>query len=159
MRNIINIASKVLTAIIIILGSVLALIVMTKADGDMARNFIYAYQEIGITLNMLSIGTYVVIGLAAFLVLGFSVYNLFLKPKAAINVLIGIAILAIIIIVSFAISSTEMDPKFVSRIAANVDVTDALSKQVGAGLITTYILGALAILSIIYSWVSKLIKG
>lgn len=161
MRNIINIASKVLTAVIIIFAVVLTGILLIKSDGDMARNYSRAFQEIGITLNILTIGTYVVTGLTVALIIVFSVSNMIIKPKAAVNALIGIAALAVIIIISFILSTPEIDPLFVMKLAtnANVEVTDSLSKQVGAGLIATYILGALSILAIMYAWISKLIKG
>lgn len=159
MRNKINVAAKALTGIIILFAVILTGILMAKSDSDMARNFTRAFNEIGITLNIFIIGTYIVAGLTLLLVIGFSIMNMFVKPKAAIRALIGIAALAVIIIVSWIVSSPEIDPLFVINIADNTEVTDSLSKQVGAGLIATYILAALSVLAIIYSSVSKLIKG
>lgn len=159
MRNILTVAAKVLTIVIIAFAVILTGILLAKSDGDMSRNFPRAFEEIGITLNFFTIGTYIVTGLTVLLVIGFSIYNLFVKPKAAINALIGIAALAVIVIISWFLSSSAIDPLFVMDIAENIEVTDALSKQVGAGLIATYILAALSVLAIIYAWVSKLIKG
>ncbi|MFO7722950.1 MAG: hypothetical protein R6V49_06975 [Bacteroidales bacterium] len=159
MRKILTIAAKVLTIVIIAFAVILTGILLARSDSDMSRNFPRAFEEIGITLNIFTIGTYVVTGLTILLVIGFSIYNLFVKPKAAVNALIGIAALAVIVIVSWFLSSSAIDPLFVRDIAENIEVTDALSKQVGAGLIATYILAALSVLAIIYAWISKLIKG
>jgi hypothetical protein len=159
MRNILAIAAKVLTIVIIAFAVILTGILLIKSDGDMSRNFARAFDEIGITLNLFTIGTYIVTGLTVLLVIGFSVYNMFVKPKAAFNALIGIAAMAVILIVSWFLASPAIDPLFVRDIAENVTVTEALSKQVGAGLIATYILAALSVLAIVYAWISKLIKG
>lgn len=159
MRNQINIAAKFLTLFIILFSVVLTAILLATSDGDMSRDFNRAFSEIGITLNIFTIGTYIVAGLTLLLVIGFSLMNLIVKPKAAKNSLIGIGALVIIIIISFIISSPAIDPLFVIDIADDIEVTDALSKQVGAGLIATYILAGLSLLAILYAWISKLIKG
>ncbi len=159
MRNIIALASKVLTVVIIAFAVIFTAILLVKSDNDMSRNFTRAFDEIGLTLDIFTIGTYIIAGLTLLLVIGFSIMNLFVKPKSAINALIGVAALVVIVIVSYLLSSPYIDPKFKLDIAENVNVTDALSKQVGAGLIATYILAALSVLVIIYTWISKLIKG
>jgi hypothetical protein len=159
MRDIIKLAAKVLTGVIIAFAVILTGILIARSDSDMARNIGQAINEIGITLNVFMIGTYVVAGLTLLLVVGFSIYNIFVNPKGAINALIGIGVLVVIIIISYVSASSDIDPLFVLHVSENVEVTDSLSKQVGAGLIATYILAALAVLAILYSTVSKLIKG
>lgn len=159
MRNRINLAARILTIVIILFSVLLTAILLIKSDNDMSRNFTRAFNEIGITLNIFTIGTYLIAGLTLLLVLAFSVINLFVKPKAGIKALIGIGALVVIVLISFILSSPNIDPEFVLNIADNVEVTDALSKQVGAGLIATYILAGLSVVAIIYAWISKLIKG
>jgi hypothetical protein len=159
MRNTINLAAKVLMGLIILFAVILTAILLAKSDSSMAKDFIKAFNEIGITLNIFVIGTYVITGLTVLLVLGFSIMNMIVKPKAAINALIGIGAMAAIILISFALSSPDIDPLFVRNISENVEVTPALSKQVGAGLIATYILAGLTVLAVIYASVHKLIKG
>jgi len=159
MRDTINLASKVLTGVIIAFAVILTGILIARSDSDMARDMVKAANEIGVTLNLFMIGTYIVAALTLLLVVGFSVFNIFVNPKAAVNALIGIGALALIIIVSFALSSSDIDPLFVMRISENIEVTDSLSKQVGAGLIATYILSGLAVAAILFTWISKLIKG
>jgi hypothetical protein len=159
MRNIIQKASKALTAIIIAFAVILTAILLGTSDNGMSKDFVRAFDEIGTTLDIFTIGTYIIAGLTLLLVLIFSVSNMFIKPKAAKNALIGIGALVIIIIVSYFLSTPDIDPKFVLDIAENTVVTDALSQQVGAGLIATYILAGLSVLAIIYASVSKLIKG
>jgi hypothetical protein len=159
MRKILTIAARVLTVAIIAFAVILTGILLAKSDGDMSRNFPRAFEEIGITLNLFTIGTYIITGLTVLLVIGFAIYNMFVKPKAAFRALIGIAALAVILVVSWLLSSSAIDPVFVRDIAENIEVTDTLSKQVGAGLIATYILAALSVMAIIYASISKLIKG
>ncbi len=159
MRNTILKAAKVLTGVIIGFAVVLTAILMARSDSEMSKDLVLAYQKIGLTLDIFTIGTYIIAGLAALLVIVLSIYNLFVNPKAARNALIGVGALALIIVVSFLLATPDIDPEFVINISENVEVTPALSKQVGAGLVATYILGALSVLAIIYTWISKLIKG
>lgn len=159
MRNTINLAAKVLMGLIILFSVILTAILMAKSDGEMSRNFQLAFSEIGVTLNLFTIGTYIITGLTVLLVLGFSILNMFIKPKAAVNALIGIGAMVVIILISFALATPDIDPVFVRNISENIEVTPALSKQVGAGLIATYILAGLSVLAIIYASVHKLIKG
>jgi hypothetical protein len=159
MRDRIIKGAKVLTGIIIAFAAVLTAILLLTSDSEMAKNLTRALDEIGLTLDIFAIGTYIIAGLTLLLVVGFSIMNLFVKPKAAVNALVGVGVLVVIIVISYIFSTSYIDPKFVRDIADNITVTNAMSKQVGAGLIATYILGALSILAIIYTWITKLIKG
>lgn len=159
MRKKINIAAKALTGLIIFAAAVLTAIILVKSDSEMSKNFAKATQEIGLTLNLFIVGTYIVLGLTTLLVIVFAITNMLLKPKSAINALIGIGAMAIILIVAYVLSTPDIDPVFVRNISENIEVTDALSRQVGTGLIATYILAALSVLAIVYAWISNLIKG
>jgi hypothetical protein len=159
MRDKINLAAKVLMGLIILFSVILTAVLLATSDGDMSRDFPRAFREIGLTLNLFTVGTYLITGLTILLVLGFSIMNMIIKPKAAINALIGIGAMVVIILISFALSSPDIDPLFVRNISENIEVTPALSKQVGAGLIATYILAGLSVLAVIYASVHKLIKG
>lgn len=159
MRNTINKVVRIFTGVIMVAAVLLTAILMIKSDNDMAKDFTLAFREIGTPLDIFTFATYAIIGLAGLLVIFFAVYFIFIKPKAAKNALIGVAILVVIVVASFLMSSSAIDPVFVRDIADTVEVTPALSRQVGAGLMATYILGALSLLAIIYTSVLKLIKG
>jgi hypothetical protein len=159
MRNTIAKASKVLTGVIMVLAVTLTAILMLNSDNNMAKDMVGAFKKVGTTLDIFYYATYIIIGLAGLLVVVFAAFSIFTRPKAAKNGLIGVGILAVIIILSFLLSTSKIDPVFVNKIADTVKVTPALSKQVGAGLIATYILGALSIVAIIYTAITKFIKG
>lgn len=159
MRNKIAKASKVLTGIIMVLAVLLTAVLMLTSDNDMAKNMVRAFEEIGSTLNIFFVATYLIMGLSLVLIVVFAIYNIFVKPKGAKNSLIGVGILVAILLVSFLLSNSNIDPEFATKMADTIEVTPSLSRQVGAGLIATYILGALSILAIVYTAVIKLIKG
>jgi hypothetical protein len=75
------------------------------------------------------------------------------NPKVLVRAGIGIGILAVIFIISFAISGDE-----VTAIAASQGVTATGSKMIGAGLIMFYITLIGAALGLVYSEVSKALK-
>jgi len=73
--------------------------------------------------------------------------------KSAKGGLIGIAVILVIFLISFAVSPAESGPFF-----DKFGISPTFSKIIGGGLISTYIFGLGAILSILYSQVSKWIK-
>ncbi len=85
----------------------------------------------------------------------FSLYQLFTDLKALKQALIVIVLMAIVIGVSYGFAS---DKAVVSGIGEALSQSAAESKWVGTGLYATYITGALAILSIVLSPVTKLLK-
>ena len=102
---------------------------------------------------------YVILILAAGAVVLFSLINFFLRltaqPKKALLSLIPIVILAIIVFLTYSNSSSEIldMPNYEGE-----DNTPTNVQWGGAGLLTTYILLGLAVLSILYAEVARLFK-
>ncbi|HRZ41805.1 MAG TPA: hypothetical protein P5228_03785 [Bacteroidales bacterium] len=159
MRKIFEKSSKIITWVMMVLAVLLTAWLTISSSNDMAKDMVKAFEKIGMTLNIFFIATYIILGLSIFLALFFAVTSIFVKPKAAKNGLIGIGALVLILVVSFLLSTSAIDPEFTSKMASTITVTDGMSKQVGAGLIAAYILGALSILAVIGSAVYKFVKG
>lgn len=83
-----------------------------------------------------------------------AILNLFINPKGSIKFLILLGVMAILAIISYSLSTNEFNAFQLEE----MDITAATSKIVGAGLIFTYALMALALLAIILSSVSRIFK-
>ncbi|ALJ05092.1 hypothetical protein APS56_08120 [Pseudalgibacter alginicilyticus] len=127
-----------------VIGAVLALMIMA-GDADTADSM---------GSNVLYV-TYIVLGLAILLVLIYVVKGLFAGNIKKTLMTVG-AFVAIVVI-SFVISSgTDLDlTPFTKK---GQDITEATSKNVGAGLYTFYILAVLAIGSMMFSGVKKILN-
>lgn len=93
---------------------------------------------------------YILLAVAVAAAVIFPILQLAQNPKGAKGALIGIVLLAVVIGISFGLAS-DVNP-------SKMELTPEAAKQVGAGLYAVYILGAVAIVSIVYSEVSKIIK-
>ena len=88
---------------------------------------------------------YVYVAIAAVFALGFPIYQLFTNPKGALNTLIGLGIMGVIVLIAYSMASDQVLNLVGYDGPDNVPST---LKTVGTGLITTYILFFLALLSI-----------
>lgn len=133
---------KIVAFALAIIGAIFALMIIT-GDEDTAQ---------GMSGNMLYIA-YVVLGIVLALVLIFVVKGLFAGNIKKTLMTVG-AFLAVIAI-SYAMSSgTDLDLKPFND--KGLDITEAKSKNVGAGLYAFYILAVLAIGSMLYGGVKKI---
>lgn len=127
-----------------IVGAIFALMIMAGDEGtadSMGGNVLYI--------------TYAVLGLAILLVLIYVIKGLFAGNIK--KTLVTVGIFAAIVIISFAMSSgTDLDlTPFTSK---GADITESTSKNVGAGLYTFYFLAVLAIASMLFSGVKKILN-
>lgn len=100
---------------------------------------------------------YVLLGIPVVAVLFYTLKNLASNPDKLKKSLIAIASFAIILVISYALSSgTDVNLDKFSE--AGIDVNESSSKMVGAGLIAFYILAALAIISMLLSGVKKILS-
>lgn len=76
------------------------------------------------------------------------------NPKASVKLLIAIALVVVIAIVAYAVSGNEFSTAQLEKLK----ISESTSRMVGAGLVITYLLGIVAILSIAYTAVSRLFK-
>lgn len=84
----------------------------------------------------------------------FPIVFLILNPRNSIKIFIALGLMVIIAIISYSLSQVS----FTEFQLEKLGTTAATSKYVGAGLIFTYILAGLTVLSIIYASISKIFK-
>jgi len=98
---------------------------------------------------------YALFGITAVIAVGFPVVYMILNTKTAKNTLIGLAFLAVVVLVSYLLASDK-----VMTIVGytGTDNNPETLKQVGTGLYTTYILFGLAFLTILYTEISSSFK-
>ena len=84
----------------------------------------------------------------------FPLANLVMNPKGSIKIFIAIGLMVVLGIVSYSLSKTGMTALELEKLG----VSDETARLVGAGLIFTYILSVIAVLTIVYAGISKLFK-
>jgi hypothetical protein len=97
--------------------------------------------------------TYILLGAATLLAIVFPLKQLISNPKKAKEIGLALGGLFVIYIIATLLASNEVTEHY-----EKFGVTESISGQVGTGLFLFYILGAGAILSVIYSEVSKMLK-
>ncbi len=98
---------------------------------------------------------YILFGLATVSSILFAVFLFIDNPKKAKGTLMGVGALALVVAVAYALAS-EAIPAF-----HNVDkfnITESVSKMVGTGLYTMYLLAGIAVVGILYTEISKSFK-
>ena len=104
--------------------------------------------------NTILIWAAILAGTAAILSLIFPLIQMVTHPKKARGSLIGILVLVVLGLISYALASSE-PLHFPKPTEANVP---HILKQVGTGIYAMYILVGLGILSIIFTEISKVFK-
>lgn len=108
-----------------------------------------------IDVNFFIIWSYILFGLAAISAIVFPIVSLILNPKKAVRSLISVGVIAVLAFISYLIASDSI-PNFLGADKFNISATT--SRMVGTGLWAMYILGIVAVLSILYTEVSKIFK-
>ncbi|MBW6459180.1 MAG: hypothetical protein K0B08_01285 [Bacteroidales bacterium] len=80
--------------------------------------------------------------------------NIFSNPKKAIRFFIMLGMIAVIAVIAFLLSGNE----YTATQLVKLKITETTSRVVGAGLIITYLLGIVALLSIVYATISSIFK-
>ncbi len=97
--------------------------------------------------------TYILLAVATFTALGFPIKHLIENPKKSKDVGKAAAALLVVYLIAYFMASDEVTDHF-----SKFNVSPSESKQVGTGLFVFYILAASAVLSAVYTEVSKLRK-
>ncbi|MDR4987826.1 MAG: hypothetical protein RG741_03175 [Bacteroidales bacterium] len=92
--------------------------------------------------------TYILLGIAALTAIIFPIIQMFWNFRKSFPALIGIAILVIIVLISYAFSTSEVYE----------NAGPAVSQWVSAGITTTMILVGLGVISAIFTEVYKLFR-
>jgi chromate transport protein ChrA len=152
-EKILKLSTILLKRAIQLTGIVLCVIIFMgeKTDPETGTE-LHAMGAIGTSISMV---TWIISACFIFWVI-FAVYKVISRPKKSINSLIGIAVMAIIAIISWSIATDEVLLSWVK--SGNPDFTPANSKFSDFGLNMLYITFGLLVLTIIYAEVSKLFK-
>jgi hypothetical protein len=87
--------------------------------------------------------------IAGILALAFAIVQIVTDKSKAVSALGAIGILAVVVVISYALSSSEIPQFFgVDKFVADGSLTPVISKWIGTGLNVTYILFGGAILSV-----------
>lgn len=145
MDNILKKAFYLVSIILIVIATVYQVVILYQGGGDevsasvLDGYFYVAYAAFGISLVLAII---------------FPIIQMASNPKGAIRSLIGLGIAVVLWFVASAFSSNEFSAEYLEKMMITADT----SVMVGTGLIYTYFIFGLAILSIIYASVSSLFK-
>ena len=132
-------------AVIMVIGVVLMVMTMGIEVSDEGECLNCGIEGTFIGLS------YLLLGIAILAVLAGTVMTTISNPKKLIGSAIGIGAMIMIFVISYVLASDEV-------LRTYGDITASTSKMVGAGLFTFYILLVLAVLSIIYAGISRLIN-
>lgn len=106
-----------------------------------------------LTIDILFYITYALLAAAVVGAIVFPIINLVGDPKKAKSALVGTGSVLALFFVSYFLSSGEVLESYVKY-----NISSGISKTIGATLLMTYILGALAILSAIVGEIYKAFK-
>ena len=98
-------------------------------------------------------GYFLVIFTAVITIL-FPLAFLILNPKNSIKIFIALGMMVVIAIIAYSLADVGISELRLEKLEASA----ATAKYVGAGLIFTYVMAALAVLAIIYASISKIFK-
>lgn len=112
-------------------------------------------QEHPVITEAFIVWAYILLAITICLTLGFSVYNMITNPKGAKKSLIGIVGAGVVILIAYLLANDT--PLYLPHYTGKDNVPTTL-KLVDTGLFASYILAAVAIVSILYSEVTKTFK-
>ncbi|HAX96178.1 MAG TPA: hypothetical protein DCY35_06630 [Prolixibacteraceae bacterium] len=147
--------TKVLTIILWVILAISAVLVVSLMvnigeDSDPVMNS---------WINNNIIWTYILLAVGAGIALLAGVFQMVSDIGAAKKGLLSLGFIAVIAIVSYVLASDAI-PQFigVDKFIADGSLTPGIAKMVDAGLIATYLLFGIAVLSVVWSSVSNVFK-
>jgi hypothetical protein len=134
-------ASKILRIFLAVLLAISALLAILFFVNVVSNDFLIYW------------GYFLVI-LTAVITILFPIAFMIMNPRNSIKIFIGIGASVVLAIIAYSLSTVN----FTDFQLEKLGVTVSTEKLVGAGLIFTYILATLAVLSIIYASISRIFK-
>ena len=141
MDNLLKNIFKGVSIILIVIAAIYQIVVFTQGDSP-SDSVLNGYFTLA----------YIAFGLSLVFAIVFPVIQIFADPKAAIRSLIGVGILVALWFVAYALSDNSFTPMELEKMKTTANI----SVMVGAGLIYTYFIFAIAIVAIIYASISSL---
>ncbi|MCD4683157.1 MAG: hypothetical protein K8R86_07735 [Bacteroidales bacterium] len=136
---------KIISLIFIALAVIFQIVVLIKGeDGLIGSSVLDNYIRLG----------YAAIFLTAFFAVLFPVIFMIQNPKNALKILGAIVVLVIIGFICYSVAKNTLGIEQLEQLKTTAEI----SKMVGASLYFTYVVGSLAVLSIIFSSVSSFFK-
>jgi len=97
---------------------------------------------------------YILFALTAVLLIGFPIANIIKNPKSGLRIVFAIVGFAVLFGISYAMASNTT----VGDMYEKAHITSGISKLIGGGLIMTYIILGISILTLFASSIGKLFK-
>ena len=120
-----------------------------------AALFVYFYIQGEDFTNTILWWAYILLIFTIAITLIFPIINFIANPKKGLTAIIALVGFAVLFVIAYyGIAEGNVDGKVYEQFA----ITPAVSKLIGGILWMTYILGGLAILSIVYAGISSLLK-
>lgn len=147
---------KIITIILWVLLIVSAVLIVSMM-ANISEN--EADPAMGGWINTVLIWAYVLMAVGAGVAIVAGIIHMFTDIGAAKKGLISLAFMGVVILVAYLLASDEI-PQFVGvdKFIRDGTLTQQVAKLVDTGLYATYILLALATLSIVFSGVTRLFK-
>jgi len=138
---------KIVVAVLSLAGTVFLAMIVSKGDDAIKAG------DAGAVDNM-SYVAYITLALILLFVVFFVIQNLVTHTSSLKSTLIGVGAFVAVLVIAYFLTGGDTTQYTYSEGVA----TDKQSHMVGAGLVAFYVLGTVAILSMLLSSVKKLIK-
>lgn len=104
-------------------------------------------------VDIMLYGAYLLVIVAALGAIVLPLINALSNPKSLLKSVLGIVIIGVIYLISWGVSGDEVTARYIK-----FDITSTSSQVIGGVLITTYLLMGIAVVSIIYSEIRKILN-
>ena len=102
-------------------------------------------EQLGASLSSIAYYTYVLMALSILITLGFSIWGMIKKPQTAKRSLMSLGLLIVMFFISYLFASPDIPQDYIEKFS----LTPGIVKMVDVGIIASYILLGLAILTVI----------
>jgi|LZCG01.1.fsa_nt_gb glucan phosphoethanolaminetransferase (alkaline phosphatase superfamily) len=150
MAKVINLIFRVVSILLMALAALFIVMIWSKGD-DALEGSLELQRQL---LDPFVYTAYVALGIAILAAVIFSIISIGLNPKNILKVLGVLAALVVLGIITYQMAGNDFDVVKLQELNTTAEV----SKQVGAALYYTYIIGAIAIIVTIISSVAAIFK-
>lgn len=139
--------------VLILITSILAISFIANISGNEADPAMNSW----LSTNL--VWSYILLALSVVLLVGFAIYHMATNFDAAKKGIISLLFMGSVFLISYIIASDEL-PNFLGaqKFIDSGTISPSIMKWIDTGLIGTYIVLGLSIVSIIYASVSRLFK-
>ncbi|TRZ46364.1 hypothetical protein [Robertkochia solimangrovi] len=138
--------AKIIAIVLGVIGLVLWLMLMRLGEGEVETSSVVDF--------MLNLGIWMTVILALVTIV-LSFFQLLTHPEKLKKALISAGAFILVIVISYFVLSTGSDLDFAGLSRKGIEVTEATSKWVGAGLWAFYLLAGIAVLAMVISGFKK----